>query len=188
MWRREANDSPLQSRIWVFFNVKNVVVVVGKLSGGDIRKERGREEQVIGQVKQSPACTLTDEKWISFFLTAVGTRKPTRMHADCPQGGRWKSPTGKKRKRTPTYTDSQTKKKKSAGISCNCISAQNDARGLAKLPGALTSNDTRLPWQHSWDYNKFGAMRAMTKLTSELPIVDDVFGMPFKLLMMQVIS
>ena len=138
MWR--ANDSPLQSRIWVFFNVKNVVVVVvGKLSGGYIRKERGREEQVIGQVKQSPACTLTDEKWISFFLTAVGTRKPTRTHADCPQGGRWKSPTGKKRKRTPTYTDSQKEKKKKksagrisvAGISCNCISAQNDARGLA---------------------------------------------------------
>lgn len=70
---------------FVFLQCEECGGAGGKPSGGYRKK---REEQVIGQVKQSPASTLTDEKWISFFLTAVGTRKPTRTHADCPQGGR----------------------------------------------------------------------------------------------------
>ena len=48
-------------------------------------------EREQGSPGRSPHSSLTDEKWISFrFLAAVGTRKPTRTHADCPRAGRWK--------------------------------------------------------------------------------------------------
>jgi hypothetical protein len=57
-----------------------------------------REEQVIGQVKQSPASTLTDEKWISFFPDCGRDEKAYTHARRLPPGREMKESNWKEKK------------------------------------------------------------------------------------------